>query len=126
MLFACRDCKRSMISDSFPSLNMDLSFFPLSLLNASSGAYVIYKDRVPLVRGIGVTLKMSSSLLNDDPSLVDLLPPEPSNVNRLMLATRYSKALLEENRSLKEEVEQLKDESLQLKRVTFACVCYEV
>ena len=104
-------------------MNMDLSVFPLSLLNASSGAYVIYKDRLPLVRGIGVTLKMSSSLLNYDPSLVDLLPPEPSNASRLMLATRYSKMLLEENRCLAEEVERLKDENLQLKRVTFACSC---
>ncbi|KAL5477876.1 hypothetical protein EMCRGX_G024729 [Ephydatia muelleri] len=59
---------------------------------------------------------MSSSLLNDDPSLVDLLPPEPSNASRLMLATRYSKTLLEANRSLAEEVERLKDENLQLKR----------
>lgn len=63
-------------------------------------------------------LKMSSSLLNDGSRLLDLLPPEPYNASKLILASRYSKTLLEENKTLSEEVERLKYENLELKKVT--------
>lgn len=59
---------------------------------------------------------MSSTALNDDSCLLYPLPPEPNNASTLMLATRYSNTLLEENKSLNVEVERLTEENLQLKR----------